>query len=66
MPKEWLTTQEDEAFQEGRPFWYLAFAYKNDDEIYVIKPYDHEIEMVSYIKELEEKIVELESKKGDD
>ena len=66
VPKEWLTTQEDEAFQEGRPFWYLAFAYKNDDEIYVIKPYDHEIEMVSYIKELEGKIAELESEKGDD
>lgn len=52
IPKSWLTKQADEAFQERRHYWYLAFAYKNDEEIYIIKPYDHEIEMVQRIEEL--------------
>lgn len=60
IPKEWLTKQEDEAFDEGRPFWYLAFAYKGDEDIFIIKPYDHEIELVVHIKELEEKMHKLE------
>jgi hypothetical protein len=52
IPKEWLTKQADEAFQERRDYWYLAFAYKNDDGVYLIKPYDHEIEMVKELRRL--------------
>lgn len=54
IPKEWLTKQADEAFQERRDYWYLGFAYKNDDEIYLIKPYDHEIELIKEIRRLAE------------
>ena len=59
IPKEWLTKQADEAFQERRDFWYLAFAYKNDDAVYIIKPYDHEIELVKRIEQLEHELNQL-------
>lgn len=54
IPKEWLTKQADEAFQERRDYWYLAFAYKGDEEIYLIKPYNHEVEMVHKYEGLKE------------
>ena len=46
IPKEWLRKQEVEAFQEQKPFWYLPFGYKNDDAIYLVKPYEHELELI--------------------
>lgn len=54
IPKAWLLKQEDEAFQEQRHYWYLAFAYKNDSEIYLIKPYDQEIELVHELRKSHE------------
>lgn len=65
IPKEWLTKQADEAFQERRDFWYLAFAYKGDEEIYIIKPYDQEIELVKRLEELEEENLELKRNMSD-
>lgn len=62
IPKEWLTKQADEAFEERRNYWYLAFAYSGDDEIYIIKPYNHELEIVHEYEELKEKYSELEKK----
>lgn len=62
IPKEWLTTQAEEAFSERRDHWYLAFAYKGDKEIYVIKPYDHELEIVHEHEDLLKKYKELEEK----
>lgn len=59
IPKEWLTKQADEAFQERRDFWYLAFAYKGDEEIYIIKPYDQEIELIQRLEELEKENEQL-------
>jgi len=54
IPLEWLTKQADEAFREGRPYWYLPFAYKNDPEIYLIKPFDHEMELIQELRRLHE------------
>ena len=62
IPKEWLTKQAEEAFQEGREFWYLAFAYKNDDEVYVIKTLDHEIELMKELRKLTEENALLQEK----
>lgn len=62
IPKEWLTTQAKEAFSERRNFWYLAFAYKADKEIYIIKPYDHELEIVHEHEELKKEYKLLEKK----
>lgn len=64
IPKEWLTKQADEAFQERRDFWYLGFAYKNDDEIYLIKPYDHEIELIKELRRLDAENKELRVQLG--
>lgn len=69
IPKLWLEKQEDEATQEGKLFWYLPFAYKNDDRIYLVKPYEHEIQMVQDLRLLEEENIklrkQLELKGGD-
>lgn len=56
IPKEWLTKQEKEAFQENRHFWILPFRYKNDNTIYVVKTFDQEIEMYQELKRLREEI----------
>lgn len=62
IPKEWLTKQADEAFQERRNYWYLAFSYKGDEEIYIIKPFEHELEIVHEHEELKKDYAELKEK----
>lgn len=68
IPKEWLEKQEKEAFQEGKPFWYLPFGYKNSEDIYLIKDFNHEVEMIQEIRNLEEenaRLRKLLEEKGD-
>lgn len=60
IPKAWLEKQELEAFQEQRPYWYLPFGYKNDEAIYLIKPYDHELELVFELRQAREEIERLQ------
>lgn len=62
IPKEWLDKQELEAFEENRPFWYLPFRYKGSDDIYLVKPYDHELEIIHELREAQKKIKVLEEK----
>lgn len=62
IPKEWLTKQEKEAFQEKRPYWILPFRYKNDDEIYLVKTFDQELEMYQKIKDLTAQVEKLSRK----
>lgn len=54
IPKEWLDKQKKEAAYEGKDFWYLPFAYKSDRNIYLIKDFEHEIQMVREMRELSE------------
>ena len=61
IPKLWLEKQEKEAFQEQKPYWYLPFRYKGDEAIYLVKPYDHEMEMIYEYRKAREKIEELEN-----
>lgn len=53
IPKAWLDKQAEEAYLQGKEFWYLTFAYKGDDDIYLIKPYDDEIEMIALLRKLQ-------------
>lgn len=53
IEKDWLDKQEKEAFLENKPFWYLAFAYKESEEVYIIKPYDQELEMIGELRRLQ-------------
>ena len=50
------------SFPRGREFWYLAFAYKNDDEVYIIKTLDHEIELMKELRKLTEENALLQEK----
>jgi hypothetical protein len=62
IPKLWLEKQEKEAFQENRPYWYIPFGYKNDESVYLVKPYDHEIEMIYEMREARKEIEKLQAK----
>lgn len=62
IPLAWLTKQADEAFREGRPYWYLPFAYKNDPDIYLVKPFDHEMELIHELRRLHEENEKLRKK----
>lgn len=60
IPKDWLDKQEKEAFQEQREYWYLPFGYKGEDDIYLIKPYDHELELIFELRKAREEIERLQ------
>lgn len=60
IPKDWLIKQEKEAFQEQKPYWYLPFHYKGDDKIYLVKPFEHEMEIIFQLRQARERIEELE------
>jgi hypothetical protein len=59
IPKLWIEKQEKEAFQEHRPFWYIPFGFKGDDGIYLVKSYDHEMEMIYELRKSREEIERL-------
>lgn len=61
IPKEWLDKQEKEAFQEQRDYWYIPFGYKGDDSIYLVKPYDHELEIIYELRKAREEIERLQA-----
>lgn len=54
IQKDWLEKQKEEASFEGKDFWYLPFAYKNSKEIYLIKDFEHEIQMIDEMRKLTE------------
>lgn len=60
IPKEWIDKQIKEAFQEQRPYWYIPFAYKGDDGIYLIKSYDQEMELIYELRRAREEIERLQ------
>jgi hypothetical protein len=60
IPKLWITKQEQEAFQEQRPYWYIPFGYKGDEEVYLVKSYNHEMEMIFEMRQQRERIEDLE------
>ena len=61
IPKLWIEKQEKEAFQEQRPYWYIPFGYKGDPGIYLVKSYDHEMELIYELRKAREEIERLES-----
>lgn len=60
IPKEWLDKMEKEAFQESREYWYLPFGYKGSDDIYLVKPFDHEMQIINELRAAREEIERLE------
>lgn len=62
IQKAWLEKQEKEAFQERRDYWYLSFGFKGDDQIYLIKPFDHEVELIHELRRAREEIERLEAR----
>lgn len=60
IPRLWITKQEEEAFQEQRPYWYIPFGYKGDEEVYLIKSYNHEMELIFELRRAQEEIERLQ------
>ena len=60
IPKDWIEKQVKESLQEQRPYWYIPFRYKGDEEIYLVKSYDHEMELIYELREAQSRIKELE------
>lgn len=58
--KTWLEKIAYESRTSGKPYWYLPFHYKGDGDIYLVKDFDHELEMIHQIKILKERVQELE------
>jgi hypothetical protein len=59
IPKEWLDKQAIEAVKERRNYWYVPFRYKGSEDIYIVKPFDHELELIQRIRDLEEQVQAL-------
>ena len=62
IPKSWLLKQEQEAFQENRPYWAIPFRYKNDDAIYIVKSFDQELELYQELRRTREELAEFKSR----
>lgn len=62
--KDWLDKMVVEAFKEGKNYWYLPFGYKGSDDIYIVKPFDHEMQIISELRAARERIEELEAQLG--
>lgn len=63
IQKQQLEKIKSEAQLMKKKNWYYIFGFKNDDEIYITKSYDSELEMLQYIEQLEKKISEKDNKK---
>lgn len=61
IQKEWLDKMVIEAFKENRDYWYLPFGFKGDDDIYLVKPYDHEMQLIIELRQAQERIRFLEN-----
>lgn len=62
IPKEWLDKLEVEAYKGGKDYWYLPFGFKNSEDIYLVKSYEHEMQLIQEVRTSLNKIEELEKK----
>lgn len=61
IPKLWIEKQEQEAFQEKKDYWYIPFAYKGEDDIYLVKSFEHEMEMIYELRRIREENEKLKA-----
>ena len=59
IQKSQLDKVKQEAAFANKKQWYYCFGFKDSSEIYVVKDYDSELEMIQYIKQLEQKVSDL-------
>lgn len=57
---DWIVKAEGEMFRSGRRHWYIPFGFKGHDDIYVIKSFEHELELLQTIEALKQRIKDLE------
>jgi hypothetical protein len=55
-----------EAYQAKRDVWYYIFGFKECDDIYLVKAYNDELEMIEQIETLKRRILDLELQIGGD
>lgn len=60
IPRDHLIKTKHEAYLAKKNIWYYIFQYKNTDEIYLVKDYHDELEMISQIQMLKQRVQELE------
>jgi hypothetical protein len=58
--KEWLDKVALESISAKRCYWALPFGFKESDDVYIIKDYNTELEMIQQIEMLKSRIRELE------
>lgn len=66
IPKSHLDKVKQEAYQANKNTWYYVFGYKESPEIYLVKDFEDELRLIQQIGILKERVLELESKLGDD
>ena len=59
IQKTQLDKVKQEAAFANRKQWYYVFGFKGDQEIYLVKDFDSELELIQRIKELEQKVSDL-------
>ena len=59
IQKAQLDKVKQEAAFANKKQWYYCFGFKDSEEIYLVKDFDSELEMIQRIKELEQKVGEL-------
>ena len=59
----WILKVQGEVASCGKSNWYIPFCFKNHDEIFLIKSFDHELELLQTIEQLQQRIKDLEKEK---
>lgn len=52
---DWITKVKAEAVSSGKSNWYIPFRFKGNEEIFLIKSFDNELELLETIYILEER-----------
>lgn len=57
---DWISKIKREAISAGKYQWYIPFRFKDNNEIFIIKSFDSELEMLQIIQSQQETIKKLQ------
>jgi hypothetical protein len=64
IQRQQLEKIKAEAFQAKKDIWYYVFGFKECEDIYLVKDFEDELQMIQQLEMLKNKVLELEERLG--